>query len=63
MKHAFAHSSSTYSGSVSMDSMGSWEPIIFEQWVPEPINFEKKQLKCISFSVENDQEIGLRNFD
>ena len=27
------------SGHVSMGSMGSAEPIDFEKWVPEPINF------------------------
>ena len=28
-----------FSGGVSMGSMGSAEPINFEKWVPEPINF------------------------
>jgi hypothetical protein len=29
---------STYGNSGSV-SMGSWEPMNFEKWVPEPINF------------------------
>ena len=33
-------------------------PSIFEQWVPEPINFGKKRPKFTHSSVENEQEIG-----
>ena len=32
-------------------------PLIFEQWVPEPINFGKKGLKFEVVSVENKQDI------
>ena len=28
-------------------------PLIFKQWVPEPINFGKKKLNHIPFSVRN----------
>ena len=32
-------------------------PSIFEQWVPEPINFGDKGPKFTPFSVQNEQEI------
>ena len=33
-------------------------PSIFEQWVPEPINFEKNGINSTLFSVESKLEIG-----
>ena len=32
-------------------------PIVFKQWVPEPINFGKKGQKCTPFSDQNKKEI------
>ena len=43
-----------------MGLMGSLEPINFEKWVPEPINFGKKGQKFAPFSVQNKQEIGIK---
>ena len=34
------------SGSVRMDSIGSWEPIDFEKWVLEPIHFVTQNVKA-----------------
>ena len=36
-------------------------PSILEQWVPEPINFGKKQPKCTQISQEIEQVIGTWN--
>ena len=33
-------------------------PSNFDQWVPEPINFGKKQLKFTLFSFQNKEEMG-----
>ena len=41
----------------------SWvpgNPPILEQWVPEPINFEKKELEFTPFSTQNKQDIGVK---
>ena len=38
-------------------------PSIFEKLVLEPINFGKKQLKFAHFLVENEQNIGVGNFE
>ena len=37
-------------------------PTSFEHWVPEPINFEKKELNFITL-VQSEQEIGVRVWD
>ena len=37
-------------------------PSILEQWVPEPIIFGKKQLKCTKILPEYEQEIRAGNF-
>ena len=34
-------------------------PSIFEQWVPEPINFGKNRLKLAVFLVQNKEDIGV----
>ena len=36
-------------------------PSIFEQWVPEPINFGDQQVKCDQISEQNEQEFGVGN--
>ena len=38
-------------------------PIVFKQWVPEPINFGKKGQKCTSFSDQNKKEIKGRDLE
>ena len=38
-------------------------PSISEQWVAEPINNGKKQLKCTQISIENEQAIGAGNLE
>ena len=38
-------------------------PSILGQWIPEPINFRKKQPKWAQISLENEQEIGNGNFE
>ena len=44
----------------------SWvpgNPSILEQWVPEPINFGKKQPKFTQISLENEQKIRAWNLE
>ena len=38
-----------------------WNPLVLEHWVPEPINFGDKQVKCNQISVQNEQKFGVRN--
>ena len=38
-------------------------PSIFEQWVPEPVNFGKKELENTDFFVENEHKIGVGNLN
>jgi len=38
-------------------------PSIFEEWVPEPINFWKNQLEFTHFPEANEQQIVAMNLD
>ena len=38
-------------------------PSIFEQWVPEPINFRKKRLKFTLFAVQSKQEMWVESLE
>ena len=38
-------------------------PSIFEEWVPEPINFGKKRLKFALFAVQSKQEMWVESLE